>query len=81
MKSMTKRPSEKRPEGAWKCVSPLGNGACPNAAESPPVSEFESPKLNTAGNRHVPPDNTVAVLRTNVASIRTLKRIITLSWL
>ena len=33
-------------------MCPLGGGACPNAAESPPVSEFESPKLNIAGKLH-----------------------------
>jgi hypothetical protein len=30
----------------------LGDGACPNAADRPPVSEFESPKLNIAGKSH-----------------------------
>jgi len=30
----------------------LGEGACPNAADRPPVSEFESPKLNIAGKSH-----------------------------
>lgn len=46
---MTRRPSEKRPAGLWKNVSPLGGGAWPNAAERPPVSELESPKLKIAG--------------------------------
>lgn len=49
MKSMTRRPSLNRPAGEWKNVSPLGEGAEPKAAEMPPVSEFESPKLNMAG--------------------------------
>lgn len=47
---MTRRPSEYLPAGAWKNVLPFGGGACPNAAERPPVSEFESPKLKMAGN-------------------------------
>lgn len=50
IKSITRRPSQYRPAGARKYVSPWGGGACPNAADKPPVSEFESPKLNTAGN-------------------------------
>ena len=53
MKSITRRPSEYRPDGVWKNVSPLGGGACPNAADKPPVSEFESPKLNMAGKLHL----------------------------
>lgn len=44
MKSMSRRPA-----GEWKNVSPLGGGAWPNAAERPPVSEFELPKLKMAG--------------------------------
>jgi len=43
-----RRPSENRPFGEWKKVIPLGGGACPNAAERPPVSELESPKLKMA---------------------------------
>ncbi|GER25357.1 hypothetical protein STAS_00931 [Striga asiatica] len=39
----------KRPAGPRKKDSPLGGGAWPKAAERPPVSEFESPKLNIAG--------------------------------
>nr|GLL35379.1 hypothetical protein GW17_00061824 [Ipomoea trifida]GMD47021.1 nitrate transporter [Ipomoea batatas] len=49
MKSRMRRPSQKRPAGAPKKVSPLGGGAWPNAAERPPVSELESPKLKMAG--------------------------------
>lgn len=49
MKSITRRPSLNRPAGEWKNVSPLGGGAGLKAAEMPPVSEFESPKLNMAG--------------------------------
>lgn len=30
----------------------MGGGDWPNAADKPPVSEFESPKLNIAGNWH-----------------------------
>ena len=52
MKSTMRRPSEYLPAGIPKKVSPLGGGACPNAAERPPVSEFESPKLKMAGNSH-----------------------------
>lgn len=54
MKSIISRPSENRPAGAWKKVSPLGKGACPKAADSPPVSEFESPKLKMAGKLQGP---------------------------
>lgn len=49
MKSMMRRPSENLPEGKPKYVSPLGGFVGPNAAEKAPVSEFESPRLNTAG--------------------------------
>ena len=52
MKSMMRRPSEYLPIGIPKKVSPLGGGAGPKAAERPPVSEFESPKLKMAGNSH-----------------------------
>jgi hypothetical protein len=38
-----------------KKVLPLGGGAAPKAAESPPVSELESPKLKMAGNWQSPP--------------------------
>lgn len=30
-------------------MAPLGGGAWPNAADRPPVSELESPKLKMAG--------------------------------
>lgn len=50
---MIRRPSEYRPEGLPKKVSPLGGGTRPKAAEAAPVSELESPKLNTAGKRQV----------------------------
>lgn len=54
MKSIKRRPSQRRPAGEWKKVSPLGGGsaASPNMAVKAPVSEFESPKLNIAGNLH-----------------------------
>ena len=42
---MIRRPSEYRPEGLPKKVSPWGGGSQPNAAGALPVSEFESPKL------------------------------------
>lgn len=47
---MTKRPSQKRPEGLRKKVWPL-NGPAGKAtpATRPPVSELESPKLKNAG--------------------------------
>ena len=32
----------------------MGARACPNAADSPPVSEFESPKLKMAGKLQGP---------------------------
>lgn len=53
MKSMISLPSQYLPEGLSKNVSPLGDWAGPNAAERPPVSEFESPKLNTAGKEQI----------------------------
>lgn len=56
MKSSNRRPSENRPAGERKYVSPLGGGACPNAADKPPVSEFESPKLKMAGKLHLATD-------------------------
>jgi hypothetical protein len=46
---MRRRPSLYLPEGLLKKVSPLGGGAAPKAAERPPVSELESPKLKIAG--------------------------------
>ena len=50
IKSIIRRPSQYRPAGPWKKDSPWGGPACPNATDNPPVSEFESPKLNIAGN-------------------------------
>ncbi|MFS7994791.1 hypothetical protein Hanom_Chr12g01110241 [Helianthus anomalus] len=52
MKSIRRRPSLLRPAGEWKKVWPLGGGSWPKTADKPPVSEFESPKLNTAGKLH-----------------------------
>lgn len=54
MKSMRRRPSAYRPEGALKKVSPLGKrmGSTKEVADKPPVSEFESPKLKMAGKWH-----------------------------
>lgn len=49
MKSIMRRPSQYLPLGIPKKVSPLGGGAGPKAADSPPVSELESPKLKMAG--------------------------------
>ena len=45
MKSMSTRPSESLPAGLWKNESPYGAIMGSNAADIPPVSEFESPKL------------------------------------
>lgn len=56
MKSMMRRPSEYLPAGAPKKVSPLGGGAGPKAADNPPVSELESPKLKMAGKSHGGPE-------------------------
>ena len=50
MKSSMSLPSQYLPEGLWKKVSPLASESRWNAADFPPVSEFESPKLNNAGN-------------------------------
>ena len=52
MKSMMRRPSENRPAGRWKYVSPYGGVGAISEAAKPPVSEFESPKLKIAGNSH-----------------------------
>lgn len=49
-----RRPSQALPEGCPKKVMPLGDWITLNAADIPPVSEFESPKLYTAGNRQFP---------------------------
>lgn len=49
MKSMIRRPSLALPAGLWKKVSPNGSVFGKNAADIPPVSELESPKLNIAG--------------------------------
>lgn len=38
-----------------KKVLPLGGGAAPKSDDRPPVSELESPKLNTAGKWQSPP--------------------------
>ncbi|KAG6536404.1 hypothetical protein ZIOFF_001458 [Zingiber officinale] len=46
---MRRRPSQYRPAGLPKKDSPWGGGAAPKAADSPPVSELESPKLKMAG--------------------------------
>lgn len=48
-KSTMSRPSQYLPEGLPKKVIPLGKGTRPNAADTAPVSEFESPKLKIAG--------------------------------
>lgn len=44
-----RRPSEARPEGLPKKVTPFGWRIGPKAADQLPVSEFESPKLKIAG--------------------------------
>ena len=58
-KSMMSRPSQNRPVGWWKKARPSGGVMChPLAAAMPPVSELESPKLNTTGRapgRHLNP--------------------------
>ena len=55
IKSMMSRPSQALPEGCPKKVSPLGVWISDKAAEMPPVSEFESPKLYIAGKSHLRP--------------------------
>ena len=50
---MMSRPSQALPEGCPKKVSPLGAWIFDKAAEMPPVSEFESPKLYIAGKSHL----------------------------
>lgn len=52
MKSMIRRPSEYLPEGIPKKVSPYGVRSGPKTADNAPVSEFESPRLITAGKWH-----------------------------
>lgn len=42
---MMRRPSDSLPAGRPKKLPPYGGGMGPNAADIPPVSEFESPKL------------------------------------
>lgn len=49
---MIRRPSQNLPAGCPKKVSPFGGLTGDIAAEIPPVSEFESPKLYIAGNWH-----------------------------
>lgn len=46
-------PSQARPEGFLKKVMPLGGYDAGKAAQKPPVSEFESPKLKIALNSHL----------------------------
>jgi hypothetical protein len=47
---MVRRPSQNRPVGWWKKARPSGRlMRHPIAAAIPPVSELESPKLNTTG--------------------------------
>lgn len=46
-------PSQARPEGFLKKVMPLGGYGAGKAAQKPPVSEFESPKLKIALNSHL----------------------------
>lgn len=46
---MMRRPSEARPAGWWKKVSPEGEAIGKKAAAMHPVSELESPKLKIAG--------------------------------
>lgn len=49
-KSMINRPSHNRPVGLWKNVRPFGGPITnPSPAESPPVSELESPKIKMTG--------------------------------
>ena len=51
IKSTGRRPSPPLPAGLWKKLSPFGVGTGPKAANPPPVSELESPKLYIAGKR------------------------------
>lgn len=53
MKSITRRPLEYRPFGLPKNDWPLGGSGMANALAVEPVSEFESPKLNIAGQSQV----------------------------
>lgn len=52
-KSTISRPSEARPAGLLKKVMPKGPDCAGNAAQNPPVSEFESPKLKIASYLHL----------------------------
>lgn len=63
---MMSRPSHCLPEGWPKKVSPFGEVTSSMAADLPPVSEFESPKLYIAGKSHgleldFPPPITIVV--------------------
>lgn len=50
---MTTLPSEARPAGLLKYVIPKGLDCAGNAAQKPPVSELESPKLKMAPISHL----------------------------
>jgi hypothetical protein len=67
-KSMVRRPSQKRPVGRGKKARPSGRVRChPRAAAMPPVSELESPKLNSTGRepgRHLNPELAAAAVGT-----------------
>ena len=52
MKSIMSCPSQYLPIGLSKKLSPLGSGVGPKDVDRPPVSELESPKLNTTGKSH-----------------------------
>ena len=53
-KSTMTRPSEALPAGLLKNVMPKGGFSAGNAAKNPPVSVFESPKLNIPSISHLP---------------------------
>ncbi|BAT02392.1 Os07g0586266, partial [Oryza sativa Japonica Group] len=57
-----------------KKVLPLGGGAAPKVADSPPVSELESPKLNTAGKRQSAPAATETCDTSTSTATRTVCR-------
>ncbi|RWV77361.1 hypothetical protein GW17_00061824 [Ensete ventricosum] len=65
-----RRPSQYLPAGAPKKVSPCGGGAGPKAADSPPVSELESPKLKMAGKAQGEGEAEVSSSRTEVSRRR-----------
>ena len=65
-------PSQARPEGFLKKVMPLGGYGAGKAAQKPPVSEFESPKLKIALNSHL---GSVEIAETAINAMKTTENL------